>query len=140
MLFGWVLNASRVERLVGIWGDYLVGFTFFLVLLGLLHYKIDNVLYRHIATFFSKISYTLYLTHYSFLYFPICLMLKGQRYPFAAKGIVLYLILFSASILYAYIMYQLFEKNTPKVRDFLLKHVRSVRFDIVRTCMIGTDV
>lgn len=123
LIFMVTIGASRVGRLAGLWGDGAVGFTFFLVMLGLLHYEINHSLYRNISAFFSRISYTLYLTHFPFLSFLICVLLKNQRYPFNAIGMLLYSGLLIASIIYAYIMYRLFEHNTPKVRNFLVTYI-----------------
>lgn len=126
LIFMVTIGASRVGRLVGLWGDGAVGFTFFLVMLGLLHYEINHYLYRNISAFFSKISYTLYLTHFPFLSFLICVLLKNQRYAFNTTGIILYLILFSVSILYAFIMFKLFENNTSKVRHLISNYTRVI--------------
>lgn len=123
LIFMVTIGASRVGRLAGLWGDGAVGFTFFLVMLGLLHYEINHSLYRNISAFFSKISYTLYLTHFPFLSFLMCVLLKNQRYPLNTTGMLLYSGLLAASILYAYIMYRLFEHNTPKVRNFLATYI-----------------
>ncbi|NDW10154.1 acyltransferase [Dysgonomonas sp. 520] len=79
-----------------------------------------SILINKFATNFAKFSYTLYLTH-----MPILRMLEYFGFPkserFNATSIGYYCLSLAISILGAYLLYLLFEKQTSRVKQMIKK-------------------
>jgi peptidoglycan/LPS O-acetylase OafA/YrhL len=77
-------------------------------------------LYKRLAAHLSSISYTLYLTHHPFIVFFAALILgHGPKMQPDAAGIATTFAMLFATILYAALLWALFEKQTDKVRRYL---------------------
>lgn len=103
--------------------DYTVGIIYTLVLLSFLNFDMRESFLRKVVEFFSNISYTLYLVHMPLIVFTICYFFNNERYGFEMKPVLIFLAYFVGVIIYSYIMYALFEKRTPIVRDWVLKKI-----------------
>ncbi|MEI9804910.1 MAG: hypothetical protein WDN48_11200 [Pseudolabrys sp.] len=75
----------------------------------------------------AEFSYTLYLVHFPFAAFLACYVLKNQRLMPGAASALVFAALLAAIILYAYAVYYLFERNTPKVRQAAFEMMNRVR-------------
>lgn len=73
--------------------------------------------YSRIARFFSKISYTLYLTHLPFLVL-LCAAVNSpwSQWNFSALTAIQFLAIYAATVLWATLLYNLFEAKTDNAR------------------------
>ena len=120
-LFAVSLIAVRLLYIPVFYGNFLIGFFSAYTIWVLLRQKLPSSL-KPIATFLSKISYTLYLIHFPFVAL-LTSYLGWQNMIYSWKNLGIYFILFGVVILFAYFMYYLFERNTNKVRNFILKRI-----------------
>lgn len=116
---------AYISSATGVPNDITVGFCFSLLLISLKGkslaiFKMPIILS---SRWLSEISYTLYLFH-----FPAVLFIYGLFYSdqqvifglFSAMQFIFYLVLF---LLFSYLMWFAFERNTPLVRQYLKKHI-----------------
>lgn len=122
ILFIILVVADKFKLIGDFEGKFAVAVGFLLMMPSLLFFRIDNITYTKISEFFSNISYTLYLTHYPILVF-LCLVLNdGKRSPINEEGGILFCGLVAICIAYAFCIYNLFEKHTPKIRNLFLNY------------------
>jgi peptidoglycan/LPS O-acetylase OafA/YrhL len=102
--------------------DWIVGVPCFLFLRCILweNVRLRPALVSRVAIRFSAFSYSLYLTHFSFILF-VAAVGFGQRIQFDARGALVLLIMLVACYLYAYAVYMLFEQNTKRVQKSIQK-------------------
>jgi peptidoglycan/LPS O-acetylase OafA/YrhL len=103
--------------------DYVVGVAYTFVLLSFLNYDLKESFMRRVVEFFSNISYTLYLVHMPLIVFTVCYLFNNDRFGFEVKPVLIFLVYFAAIIIYSYLVYFLFEKRTPQVRDWVLSKI-----------------
>jgi peptidoglycan/LPS O-acetylase OafA/YrhL len=105
--------------------DWIVGVPCFLFLRCILweNVRLRPALVSRVAIRFSGFSYSLYLTHFSFILF-VAAVGFGQRIQFDARGALVLMIMLVACYLYAYAVYMLFEQNTKRVQ----KSIQRLRF------------
>jgi peptidoglycan/LPS O-acetylase OafA/YrhL len=102
--------------------DWIVGVPCFLFLRCILweNVRLRPALVSRVAIRISAFSYSLYLTHFSFILF-VAAVGFGQRIQFDARGALVLLIMLVACYLYAYAVYMLFEQNTKRVQKSIQK-------------------
>jgi peptidoglycan/LPS O-acetylase OafA/YrhL len=115
LIFGLSLTAAKIKLATGFGGELIVGASFGLLMLALLHKEVSNTLYIRISDFISNISYTLYLVHFPLLGFICSVVLNNQQFQMD-EAVGLYAIIFFVAIIYAFLIYWVFEKNTPAIK------------------------
>jgi len=101
-----------------------VALAFTLVLWSAVHHRgaCRSNRYRRVSGFFSDISYTLYLTHLPLAIFMCALVNRPWHYhSLSPMNVLLFLLMNSAIVGFAYLFYRLFEGNTEPIRAFLAK-------------------
>jgi peptidoglycan/LPS O-acetylase OafA/YrhL len=81
-------------------------------------------LYEKSSEFFAGFSYSLYLVHTPFLIFLRALLIKGERWPFDLEHLLYGALIFAAVLVYAWLVAELTEKHTNKVRKWLLQSLK----------------
>ena len=76
--------------------------------------------WTRLVTGLSEISYTLYVVHFPLLFFVAALVLKGRKFPADTQGYLWFTGLTVATLLISTGMWWLFERNTDKVRRWIL--------------------
>jgi peptidoglycan/LPS O-acetylase OafA/YrhL len=105
---------------VGVQWTVAIYFTFVLYLLLHQTEKARNGIYRSIASFFSRISYTVYLIHLPVAVF-LCAYLDDpwHRWDKSPRNLAIFAGTSVALVLFGYLFYLAFEANTDKVRAML---------------------
>lgn len=119
--------------------EWMVAVYFAIVLYLILHQTEGSRagIYRTVSSFFSRISYTLYLVHLPLAVF-ICASLNNpwHHWSKSPKNLALFGVLNVFLILFAYVFYLAFEANTDRVRvalfhrDMPERHLPTRRDDI----------
>ncbi|MEZ0601037.1 acyltransferase family protein [Paraburkholderia sp. IW21] len=115
---GAVFLAALVLSRMFLWNsDWIVGVPCFVFLRCILW---ENVRLRpapisRLAVLFSGFSYSLYLTHFSFILFVAAVMF-GQRIQFDGRGALVFVTMLVVCYVYAFAVYLLFEQNTKRVQ------------------------
>lgn len=115
---GAVLIAALVGSRLLIWSnDWIVGVPCFVFLRCILweNVRLRPALLSRIAVRFSGFSYSLYLTHFSFILF-VAAFGFGRRIQFDARGVLVFFGMLVVCYVYAYGVYLLFEQNTRRVQ------------------------
>lgn len=103
-------------------GEGLLGLSFALLLYSVAHARqpVRNMAYQHLATGFSKFSYTLYLVHLPFLTFLTALIISPwHAWPKDTLHLVGAVLLVVAAYAYAWVIYLIFERNTDQLRGWV---------------------
>jgi peptidoglycan/LPS O-acetylase OafA/YrhL len=119
------IAALVVSRMFLLSNDWIVGVPCFVFLRCILW---ENVRLRpaplsRIAVLFSGFSYSLYLTHFSFILF-VAAAVFGQRIQFDGRGALVFAGMLVICYVYAFAVYLLFEQNTKRVQ----RGIRQFRF------------
>lgn len=117
------ISIFSFKKIHGDFADYITGIIYMLVLLSFLKSQFNNNIGKKIFQFFSNISYTLYLSHVPVVAFFFCYYLHNNRMQFSGGGILIFAILLSLILLYAFLLYNIFEKRTPEFRKLILKKI-----------------
>lgn len=120
LLFFSVLALIRVGFMPSIFNDFSLGGITALLLCMLSQLPMNTLFLRKITTFFSEISYTLYLTHLTFAVFIATFFLEA-RINFSGIHFIYFALLFLIVFLYSFGMWFLFEKNTNKFKEYINK-------------------
>ena len=124
LVLGLVLTISRVGILnQGIVVDLMIGVAFSLVMLGLIPRKSRQKAYGAVATTSSNMSYSLYLVHDSFIAFIACYFLQNEV---VEVSLPMFSILCVITLIYSYLIYWCFERNTKHVNALARKVVAPV--------------
>jgi len=132
VLFIFSLVGSKVNILGNFYttySDVFIGFTFSIFLLSVINSRIPNFSFinlRKISFWISEISYTLYIVH-----FPIVLLIYSLYYSdnqlfFNGTSILQYLTWLVLIIFLSVVMWYLFERKTPFIRNQLKKLVKDI--------------
>ncbi|MFM0245022.1 acyltransferase family protein [Paraburkholderia sediminicola] len=119
------IAALVLSRIFLLSNDWIVGVPCFVFLRCILW---ENVRLRpaplsRIAVLFSGFSYSLYLTHFSFILF-VAAVVVGQRIQFDGRGALVFVTMLVVCYGYAFAVYLLFEQNTKRVQ----RGIRQFRF------------
>jgi peptidoglycan/LPS O-acetylase OafA/YrhL len=122
--FGVVVGAillTAAHRASELTGDYIMG----LGAMGLIWCALSSApaggTYAKAAIFLSEISYTLYLTHQPMLLLFSAAWLGTHRWPPDALHLLLTVVPIGTAVLFACLMYFLFESRTDALRKYLKK-------------------
>ena len=102
--------------------DLIIGFTFAMFLISIKNENLNNKLKKKIYLFSQKlsdISYSLYVFHFPIVMLIFSLFYSNDQIIFNLSGIIQYLIWMILIIIFSYLMWFVFEKNTYKVRNFI---------------------
>jgi peptidoglycan/LPS O-acetylase OafA/YrhL len=103
----------------GVPADLCLGFVFAATLIVLILLPTFGSIYDGVANFLSKISYTLYATHFPVLAFIWFVVFAPNKYVFGQAALGLCGFLVVTTMLVATGMWWLFERNTERVRNML---------------------
>ena len=121
LLAAGTISAVRAGvMLQGILADLLVGLVTCCLLITIIRLKLASNLYAAISEYFAKISYTLYAIHDPVLAFTATVFLANHQRQFDLSALSLFIFLFCMIILFSYVIYWLFERNTARVAKFIL--------------------
>jgi peptidoglycan/LPS O-acetylase OafA/YrhL len=112
------------------WPDVACGLTFAVFLYCLTRIQLRKGILTALSKVLSDFSYTLYLTHFPFLAVLSCAVLKGARLQPGFAGLAVYSGFLCGVLLYSYVVYLLFERNTRVVQTTLSR--RWVRLNTAR--------
>jgi peptidoglycan/LPS O-acetylase OafA/YrhL len=104
----------------GIGQDALTGVAFALLLVPLSSLNVWNFVAQP-ARLFAGFSYTLYVVHFPFLSFLMCAVIRNRRFEPGAEGLCVFAILFTAAMVYAYLIALIFERNTSEIQAWLVR-------------------
>ena len=107
--------------------DFLVGAAYVPLMLGCLCLRPPT---RWLVTSWQRaasFSYTLYLTHFPFLALAMSLFFENRKFAATSATAALYGLIFAATILYAYLVYLLFERHTSSVQAWLSLRAKDAR-------------
>ena len=110
---------QAAHRLGGAFPNYTIGLGSLGLIWSALCAPPASGLYARSAILLSEISYTLYLTHQPLMILLSAFWHHGNRWRPDLPHVALEIIPISIALLFAYLMYFLFESRTDKVRDFL---------------------
>ena len=126
LLFICCVVVARMQLIAQLLADFMAGSSFALLMLALIKRPVNHVIFVQISAFISQISYTLYLTHFPFIAFLSCWLLSNHQRDFTGETLTLYLGYLFLTMVYGYVVYWLFEKNTGQFRQFLFTSYRYV--------------
>ena len=118
LLFLGTLAASKTDHWLG--SDGAVGCAFALWMLSLPGGWRVPGWFNRLVTGLSEISYTLYVVHFPLLFFVAAVVLKGRQFPADAEGFLWFGGLTASILAISAGMWWLFERNTDRVRKWLL--------------------
>ncbi|MFM0300695.1 acyltransferase [Paraburkholderia sediminicola] len=119
------IAALVVSRMFLLSNDWIVGVPCFVFLRCILweNVRLHPAPLSRIAVLFSGFSYSLYLTHFSFILF-VAAVGFGQRIQFDGRGALVFVAMLVICYVYAFAVYLLFEQNTKRVQ----RGIRQFRF------------
>lgn len=119
-LFAIFAVMTRSKIYPEVFNNYTVGAAFAVLIPFLIRVNIANLFAIKISDFLSNISYTLYLVHLPFIFFVTALFgFQGQTWNHIN---LLLLFLFTiGTLLYAWILWYFFERNTTRIKKYFLK-------------------
>jgi peptidoglycan/LPS O-acetylase OafA/YrhL len=119
LLFGLSLYFIRSNKYILVFNDYTLGLVTSIMVIVFLNVKMHWNGLQSLSKFLSKISYTVYLFHLSFLAFTINLFITG-RMIYSVSSLIICLAYLVASLCYCYICFLLFENRTALVKKKLI--------------------
>jgi peptidoglycan/LPS O-acetylase OafA/YrhL len=117
VIFLGTLVASKTDSWIG--SDFAVGTAFAFWLVSLPGGLSFPAWIRRVVTGLSEISYTLYVVHFSLLFFVAAVVLKGRQFPANGEGYLWFGGLAAAVLAISVALWWLFERNTDHVRRWL---------------------
>ncbi len=121
-VFVGLLAAIRIGISPLLFNDFSLGIITACLLCVFSQVEMKSDFLRKVTDFFSEISYTLYLTHFSFAVLLITIFQK-QRIEFNITNFGVFIGFFLIILLYSFLMWFLFEKNTHKIKKWLKSKV-----------------
>jgi peptidoglycan/LPS O-acetylase OafA/YrhL len=115
-----VLTLIRFKIYPNIFNDFSLGIVTSFMLCVFSKIPMKNLHLRTIAKHFSNISYTVYLTHLSFAILFIT-VLYSHPVIFSPVNFIFYLLLLAIIMLYCYLIYFCFERNTANIKGYIKK-------------------
>ena len=118
--FALSMGISRVGLIADqLHADLLIGLCFALFMPAMIAHAPTAHWFERLSTGLSTISYSLYLTHFPLLAFVATIGLDNRQLPVDATGLTVFIGMLSVCMLYAMLVYWLFERNTAQVADRL---------------------
>jgi peptidoglycan/LPS O-acetylase OafA/YrhL len=111
----------------GLWSDLLLGGAFASALPALAALPGFGNIYGRAADGLSKISYTLYATHFPVLAFIWFVTLAPSKWPVGSVGMLVMMALGAAAVGIATAMWWIFERRTDQIRRMLENWVLTLR-------------
>jgi peptidoglycan/LPS O-acetylase OafA/YrhL len=118
-LFFGTLAASKMNHWFG--SDAAVGLAFAAWMLALTGKQRFSSWVDRSVTGLSEISYTLYIFHFPLLFFISAVVLEGKQFPADAQGFLWFSGLAVVTLATSAVMWWLFERNTTRVRKWILE-------------------
>ncbi len=122
LLFFITLAIVRSGKLSFVFNDFSLGFVTAVFVAALSQVDMKSSALKKVATFLSNVSYTVYLVHLSFAVLLASIVFTDRNY-FSASMFIKYIAFLLVVFIYAVCMYQLFERNTAKVKNWVSKFV-----------------
>lgn len=111
---------TRSKFYPAVFNNYTVGASFALLIPFLIKVNITNIFAVKISDFLSNISYTLYLVHLPFIFFVTALFgFQGQTWSHI--NLFLLFLFTVGTLLYAWILWYFFERNTARIKKYFIK-------------------
>lgn len=127
ILFLAVLTLSRFKLVGGVFSDYMVGVATGALILSssvVEQYLLRGGLFRHFIVWLSSISYTLYLFHFPVIVAFVSIM-DGKTFPPGQMGYAVYAGISFFVIIFSWVVWLMFERNTNAVKSLLLTLVNN---------------
>ena len=112
------ISLTRSKVYPQLFNNYTVGIIFALLIPFLIQINIKNRVAIWISTYLSNISYTLYLAHLPFIFF-ITSIANFQGKLWNLENCAYLIGYISATMLYATLIWYLFERNTTKIKNWV---------------------
>lgn len=106
-------------------GDIGFGIAFAATLPALAWMPTPGRAYCLLARWSSELSYTLYLTHFPFLFLISMLLIGPSHYAFGFHGVFLYSFMFIATVVWAVVIWWCFERHTDRLYLFVRQKIRN---------------
>jgi len=104
--------------------ELIVAVSFAVLMVPLLRLKVKNRFVITISRELAGFSYTLYLCHFPLVAFIGAYFLEGRRYQPGAHGLVIFGASLVLTLIYAYVLFGLFERRTSAVQNMLCELAR----------------
>jgi peptidoglycan/LPS O-acetylase OafA/YrhL len=128
LMFLTYLSLIRIGIIKGFWlVDFGLGCSVALLILTLVNMPVKFNVYAKIARRISSVSYSLYLGHFPFLAFIVCVFLNNRQYKEGMNSYLLYSLLFITSVLFSWLMWWLFERRTEEVKNIIIRRMHWIR-------------
>lgn len=114
-----VFHCSRLAAVSDIW----LGFAFSPLLFFIARCRVPSAWLAKAVERLSDFSFTLYVSHFSFMAFVWYTFLGSKRVQPTFQAFTTYAAFFGLVLLYAYALWWLFERNTPLVRNWMQTRV-----------------
>jgi len=116
ILFFATLLFIRLGILPTLFNDFSLAIATALLISALASHTFHSERLKRTAVWLSNISYTLYLTHLSVAVLAVSYFLKTS-FQWGLKGLFYYFLILCFVMAYSYLLYFLFERNTPRVKS-----------------------
>lgn len=110
-----VLFFISMKKYPLLFNDFSLGILCLLLVAFLANFEMKFHFLKKVSAFLSNISYTLYVVHLPFIVF-ITSYLRTERIPFDTNGLLEFVAIVGVVIIYAWVVYYIFERNTYKVK------------------------
>jgi len=115
-LFLATLLASKILPLREDVLNFMCAAAFSVMLYFMTAMRLNSRAITRVAAVLSNMSYTLYLTHFPLIALLSCAVLGGGRLQPGLGAMVIYIGLLLLALVYAFLMYCLFERNTSRIQ------------------------
>ncbi len=130
-LFAVSVVAARLDPSLGTY--LIVGLFTATFVLSVTSVNISFPVYETVSTYFANMSYTLYLVHDSFLAFIACYFLLNKQGQFTSMTLMTFGGLMCVTIIYSFVVYWIFERNTHIVKGALIKYVPKLNYSRIQS-------
>ncbi|RZK68260.1 MAG: acyltransferase [Pedobacter sp.] len=120
IIFILVVVCTRSKILPLMFNNFSVGIVFALLIPFLININIKNKTGKWVSTYLSDISFTLYLSHLPFVFF-ITSITNFQGQAWNTSNMFYFFLYTIVTLIYATMMWYMFERNTNKLKNFLFK-------------------
>lgn len=118
---------SFMGEVISYMSDYLVGFSFSLVLIKIVRKKRSfnfNKIFVSVIRFLSEISYTLYISH-----FPLIMLLYASNFrkcqlEFNLLNLFIFVFWVGALVVVATLLWFCFEKRTDRIKSIIVRRIK----------------